>query len=327
MAQRVTVVMYHYVRNLEASRYPGIAGLPTSAFRKQVEWMQQHFHFISGSDLLEAVAGRTSLPESAALLTFDDGYADHFTQVLPILNEQGIPGCFFPPAKCILEREILDVNKIHYILAATDDVDALIDYTEAHIRSNRAEFDLESVDVYKKRLALPGRFDSKEVVYLKRLLQRELPESLRRQIVDDLFDRFVGVEESVLADELYMTLDQVRMLNRQGMYVGSHGYDHYWLNHLTPDEQRGEVVRSMDFLEEVGTSLERWIMCYPYGAHDESIRSLLPSLGCTVGLATQVGVADLEQDDPMALPRLDANDITKHAETSSSVSEVSALYS
>jgi len=310
MAQRVTVVMYHYVRNLENSRYPGIAGLPTSAFRKQVEWVQQHFNFISGSDLLEAVAERTPLPESAALLTFDDGYADHFTQVLPILDELGIPGCFFPPAKCILEREILDVNKIHYILAATDDVDALIDYTEAQIRSNRAEFDLESVDVYRKRLAVPGRFDSKEVVYLKRLLQRELPELLRRQIVADLFDQFVEVEESVLAEELYMTLDQVRMLNRQGMYVGSHGYDHYWLNHLTPDEQRREVVRSMNFLEEIGTPLDRWIMCYPYGAHDESIRSLLPPLGCTVGLATQVGIADLKQDDPLALPRVDTNDIS-----------------
>jgi len=261
------------------------------------------------------------------MLTLDDGYVDHFTQVLPILDQAGISGSFFPPAKCILERKILDVNKIHYILASTDDQDALIDFTEAQIRSNRAEFDLESVDVYRKRLAVLGRFDSKEVVYLKRLLQRELPELLRRQIVADLFDQFVEVEESVLAEELYMTLDQVRMLNRQGMYVGSHGYDHYWLNHLTPDEQRREVVRSMNFLEEIGTPLDRWIMCYPYGAHDESIRSLLPPLGCTVGLATQVGIADLKQDDPLALPRLDANDVTKHAKSSSSLNEVQTLYS
>ena len=75
----------------------------------------------------------------------------------------------------------------------------------------------------------------------------------------------------------------------------------------------------MDFLEEVGTPLDRWIMCYPYGAHDESIRSLLPTLGCTVGLATHVDIADLEQDDPLALPRVDTNDIPKHVKTSTSV--------
>ena len=215
--------------------------------------------------------------------------------------------------------------KIHYILAATDRIDDLIAFTEARIRARRKEFGLDSVEEYENRLAVPGRFDPKEVVYLKRLLQRELPESLRSQIVDDLFDQFVGVEESVLAEELYMTLDQVRMLNRRGMYVGSHGYDHYWLNHLAPNEQRSEVVRSMDFLEEVGTPLDRWMMCYPYGAHDENIRTLLPSLGCEVGLATQVGVADLERDDPLALPRVDANDITKHLKTSTSMSEVQAF--
>ena len=288
--------------------------------------MQHHFNFISGPDLLHAVSEGVTLSLNAALLTFDDGYADHFTQVLPILDESSIPACFFPPAKCILERKILDVNKIHYILAATDRIDDLIAFAEAQIRARREEFGLDPVEEYENRLAVPGRFDPKEVVYLKRLLQRELPESLRGQIVDDLFDQFVGVEESVLAEELYMTLDQVRMLNRQGMYVGSHGYDHYWLNHLTPDEQRREVVRSMDFLEEVGTPLDRWMMCYPYGAHDENIRTLLPSFGCEVGLATQVGVADLERDDPLAFPRVDANDITKHLKTSTSMSEVRAFY-
>jgi len=67
-------------------------------------------------------------------------------------------------------------------------------------------------------------------------------------------------------------------------------------------------------------------MCYPYGAHDENIRTLLPSFGCEVGLATQVGVADLERDDPLAFPRVDANDITKHLKTSTSMSEVRAFY-
>lgn len=327
MRQRVIVVMYHYVRDLEKSRYPGVAGLPTRTFRKQVEWMNRHYHFLSGSDLLKAVAERRPLPDPAALLTFDDGYADHFTQVLPILDEFCIPACFFPPAKCILERKLLDVNKIHYILASTDRKEALIEFIESYVRDIQSEFELDPIDAYRSRLAVPGRFDTKEVVYLKRLLQRELPKRLRSKITNRLFDEFVGVDESVLAEELYMTLDQVRMLHRQGMYVGSHGYNHDWLNHLAPDEQRREVTRSMDFLEEVGTSLDRWIMCYPYGAYDESIRSMLPSMGCEVGLATQVGIADLERDDPLALPRLDANDITKHVKSSSSVSEMQTFYS
>jgi len=66
---------------------------------------------VSGFDLLNSVTGRKPLPKNAAMLTFDDGYVDHFTQVLPILDQAGISGSFFPPAKCILERKVLDVIK------------------------------------------------------------------------------------------------------------------------------------------------------------------------------------------------------------------------
>ncbi len=35
--------------------------------------------------------------------------------------ENGLTGCFFPPAKAVTEHEVLDVNKIHFILAAVPD--------------------------------------------------------------------------------------------------------------------------------------------------------------------------------------------------------------
>jgi hypothetical protein len=50
-------------------------------------------------------------------------------------------------------------------------------------------------------------------------------------------------------------------------------------------------------------------MCYPYGAHDASLRRYLRSQGCVVGLATDAAVADLAEDEPLVLPRLDTNDV------------------
>jgi hypothetical protein len=44
-----------------------------------------------------------------------------------------------------------------------------------------------------------------------------------------LFETFVDVPEATLAQELYMSLDQLRCLQRHGMYIGSHGYRHEWL--------------------------------------------------------------------------------------------------
>lgn len=37
-------------------------------------------------------------------------------------------------------------------------------------------------------------------------------------------------------DELYMNMDQVRMMKGEGMEFGIHGYDHYWMNRLKKEE-------------------------------------------------------------------------------------------
>jgi len=129
MGRPLTIIMYHYVRALGRSRYPNIKGLSVRDFRTQIEYVQEHYEVISGEHLIAAVTEGAALPPDAALLTFDDGYLDHFTTVFPVLDEAGLPGCFFPPVRAVFDREVLDVNKIHYILASTSEVGTLVDET------------------------------------------------------------------------------------------------------------------------------------------------------------------------------------------------------
>ena len=97
------------------------------------------------------------------------------------------------------------------------------------------------------------------------------------------------------------------------MYIGSHGFDHYWLNSIKENEQEKEIDLSLQFLESIGSNTERWIMCYPYGAYNNSLLNILEERGCVVGLTTNVGIADLEKDNALALPRLDTNDLPKNS--------------
>ena len=276
MGRLVTIIMYHYVRDLVHSRYPGIKGLSVENFRAQIEYIQKHYNVISAEQLIGAVDSDEEVPPQAALLTFDDGYRDHFDYVFPILDEAGLPGCFFLPAKCILERELLDVNKIHYLLAVAKNIDGIVDRIFDLIEAWGDSFDLRSPDAYWKAASGDHRFDPQGVVFVKRMLQRELPVGLRRRILDRLFETYVDVSEATLAEELYMSLDQLRCLQRHGMYIGSHGYGHEWMDRLNPEAQHEEVDRSLTFLEQVGAPTNRWIMCYPYGAHDTSLTEVPP---------------------------------------------------
>lgn len=315
---KLTVIMYHYVRDLKNSRYPGIRGLQTDLFKEQIRYLKKNYTFVKVEEVIAAFSGEFCLPKHPIILTFDDAYIDHFNTVFPILKHEGIQGAFYAPVKAVTQNKVLDVNKIHFILASTPDdkVPALLKEIELLLQTYKDEYHLADFSYYFDKLAIANRFDSKEIVFVKRLLQVELEEQLRNILVDILFDKIVGIPESIFSRELYMSMDQIRCMVDCGMHIGSHGYDHYWLGSLTKEKQEFEIRKSIEFISSVGGDVNNWTICYPYGNYNEDTISILKTNGCKLGLTTVVGLADWQNtsDDAIyKLPRLDTNDIPKEA--------------
>jgi len=315
MSHYLTILMYHYVRDLKYCRYPEIKGLAIDLFKEQIAYLKQYYNPISAYDLMDAIESGSELPPQPLLLTFDDAYIDHFTEVFPVLDKEKLSGCFFPSAKCILENIVLGVNKIHFILACVPNKSVLVNYIYQFLDENRSSYHLKSREFYWQKFGVPSRYDPAEVMFVKYMLQRELPEELRNIIIDDLFKKFVSNDEKAFSKELYMSIDQISCLQKNGMYVGSHGFNHCWLNFISEDDQRKEIDLSLEFLKKVGSDLDRWIMCYPYGAYNKSLLSILKKRNCSVGLTTKIGIADLKQDNPLILPRLNTNDLPKDSKS------------
>ena len=310
---RLNICMYHYIRDLCHSRYPEIKGLDVRLFRKQCLFFKENFKVVRMEQVIEAVKGGTTLPENALLLTFDDGYVDNYTYALPILEEFGFQGSFFIPGKTFTTHQLLDVNKIHYILASADINKLIQDLFERMNFYRGKEYDFPSNQELFEEYALANRFDGKETVFVKRILQNVLPESLRNQISSDLFDKYVGVSEELLAYELYMTSDQIMTMKRHGMYIGVHGYDHYWLGKLPKEKMEEDITKALEVMNEFIDNKE-WVMNYPYGSYNTDVISFIREQGACLGLTTNVRVADLMHDSKYELPRLDCNDFPPKSE-------------
>ena len=318
MSNRLTVVMYHYVRDLKNSRYPKIKGCDVHLFSEQVQYIKKHYNPVTVEQVLECQKNGEQLPEHAILLTFDDAYADHFTYAFPILEHEHIQGAFFPPVKAVTEHIVLDVNKVHFLLASTPEtkISQLLDELRQMVNANKEEYGLDSYDSYYERLAVANRFDNKDVIFIKRLLQVALPEELRKKMTSELFEKAVGMDESMFSRELYMSIDQIKCMVDCGMHIGSHGYDHYWLSSLPKEKQEFEIAKSIEFIDSVGGNANNWTICYPYGDYNDDTISLLMKHGCKMGFSTRVAVANFDADGPDALyklPRLDCNDLPKDA--------------
>ena len=312
----VTIVMYHYVRDLKRSKYPAIKSLDLALFKEQIKYIKKFYNVISAYDLFDAVVTKQfeDLPSRALLLTFDDGYVDHYCHVFPVLTKENLSGCFFPPAKAISESTVLDVNKIHFILANVQEPSILVEEIFRLIDKQRSNFELEPNDKYWKTLAVRSPLDSAQVMFIKRMLQFALPSEIRHRVVNQLFKRYVSSDEISFSSELYMSFEELTVLQNNNMYVGSHGYDHVWLNSISAEEQKCEIDLSLGFLEKIGSPVDRWMICYPYGAYDQSLISVLIDRNCTVGISgppATLGIADLHCDNRLILPRLDTNDLPK----------------
>jgi len=310
----LTIVMYHYVRDLKNSRYPDIKGLDIHLFEGQIDYIRKNYSIITMEEVIYSVDNEAKIPEKSALLTFDDGYSDHYAYVFPILDKYKIQGSFYTPAKAITEHTVLDVNKIHFILASVKDKIKLVNDLKQLVKSYQKEYQLENFDHYYRKLAHASRMDTKDVIFIKRLLQVELVEELRIKIIDILFDKYIGMSENAFSRELYMNEEQLSHMLGSGQHIGNHGYNHYWWDSLNEEELIQELDLSVSFLKKLGVDMNNWTASYPYGSYDGQSIKMLEERGCKLALTTEVGIATTSKDARFLMPRLDTNDIPKKIE-------------
>ncbi len=306
-APRVTIVMYHYVRQLVGSRFPRLAALELDAFRSQVEYVQRHYSPVSPDDLVGAATTATDLPKRPVVLTFDDGYADHYRNVFPLLRDRKIPAVLFPAAMSLVDRGVLDVNKIQFILAATPSENVLVELIENAVLSADHRADVRAINAYRADGWKKIRYDTAAVSYVKYMLQRALPADIRTTLVDDLFARFVSSDERSFASELYFSIEDAREMAGSGMTIGCHADRHVTLTSLTREGQAREIDGALRVLDALKLPRSPLFFSYAKGAYNADTLSLLRARNCALAVTNRPEIATLNSGTLLELPRLDAN--------------------
>ena len=241
------VITYHYIRNAERA-------LSVERFKRQLDYISDY-----------------------AILTFDDGFKDHYETVFPILKERNLKGIFFP---CRYEgQEILNVHKIHLLLWEFGDKI------------------YEDIGHEIKRRTGLYKYDTDKIAKIKQLLNYELPFEEATEIIDKLFNK-------LNPPEIYMTQDQIKEMSDYGMIFGGHTKTHRVLSRLTPEEQHKEC--DLTLIKQI-TNQSDIPFCYPYGHHHTYTKEtidILKDLGYS--RAYTVGKT---YNGQFEIPRLDTNEV------------------
>ena len=294
-------IMYHYVRDLANSNYPKIKGLDIEKFESQLNFLSKNYNVISIEEFHE---GNYNSSKKSCVLTFDDGYIDHFDFVFDRLLKYNIKGAFYAPVDIIDSSKVLDVNKIHLILASASE-DLILDRIKYHFCRLQTK---NSIDYFIGKINTSSRYDTKKTIIIKRLLQNVLDLDLRSLICDKLLDEFVNKSEEELSRELYLNRDQISEMIDCGMHFGSHGKSHFWFNSLDQEQQEYEIKESIKFLNSIYKKDFLLTMCYPYGSYNENTLSLMKKYNFKLALTTIPKIYNSLVDDIHKIPRLDTND-------------------
>lgn len=310
------ILMYHDVRDPHETsfprRYDGTSFLTTLQFQQQLDFLESHYHIISLSELIK-IRANGDVPPRTAVLTFDDGLADHFDRVRPELLKRGHPASFFVPTAPVFEQIMIPSHKIQFLLASKIGDAELVQELFQEIDKERAEdpsipANAELWDQYSVSL-WPVNTWPPEHVFVTRLLRSGLqPSEARKRVIDRLFERLIGVDETAFSTEFYLTPAQAQKMYSDGFEIGSHGHTSDPLTMLTSHDLREDLLRSKSFLTSRvfnGAPPKEWSISYPNGALNETVAALTKECGFSVGLTTES--APLTGDyDHLQLPRFNA---------------------
>jgi peptidoglycan/xylan/chitin deacetylase (PgdA/CDA1 family) len=292
--------MYHYIRN-NNSKYPNFKNLTIDQFRKQIDFFHNTYGLVSKEDFIFSVDNRTPL-KKGVVLTFDDGFKDHYQNVLPILEEKKAWGFFYVPTGHYEDKKILNVHRVHHLLGKCDSsflLESVLKLVDTSMLNK------DKIDEFDKEIYKDQELSSCEFQF-KRLLNYYLHDEYKAKILDEITSKHLN--EAELYDELYLTKEELIEMEKCGSVIGSHTVTHPVLSTLSYEQQKIEIEKSYNFLN-LFLSMRCKSFCYPYGGRTTYNEDTFKALEeCGVHHAFTVGNSPLNIiKNKYELTRIDCN--------------------
>jgi peptidoglycan/xylan/chitin deacetylase (PgdA/CDA1 family) len=259
--------------------YHGVAQQGAQELREQLRYLARHFKVVSLDSMLDGIMNGSLPLAHEIVLTFDDGLRNNLTVVYPILRELQLPATMFVCPALVESGEWLWNHEMRCRLKT-----------------------LAAPDLAELRMKLltPGNTVDAIIEWMKtlQLQKRRTAETIIRQAT-------TGFQPTEAQREAFdiMNWNDLRLLDRDLITVGSHTLSHPILTKLSGEEIETEIVESRRCLEQ---RLERKVdlFCYPNGAYDRRAYQLVQRT-YRAAVTTETGVINgTEELDVHRLPRI-----------------------
>ena len=225
--QKLIVPLFHTVSDAPLLHIKHIYEPRTTAqFRADIDFFLKNYKALNIHNSLND----TVLPKKEAhfLLTFDDGMAELYDIVMPILQEKGVFATIF------LNPDFVDNKSLFY----RHKVSLLIDKWQNRNPSAALQQEIAALFLQEK---LP--FSTFSESLLAETQHKHIP------FLDMLAAKIeVSFEEYLAKQQPYLSLQQIQEMQKKGFTFGAHSLNHPQYSHISLAEQIRQTQESMEFV-------------------------------------------------------------------------------
>lgn len=250
------------------------------------------------------ISGAT-LPKNQFLFTFDDGLAQCYDTVRPILKKHGVDGVFFITTDYVDDSEEFFESALSLCLSKIAELEAR--RISDVLREFTANENL-AADRMRDELA-KGRREATRLTFghdEARLALLDIAFGIgdgddRLARLCNLLD--VDVKDYSSARPIFMTRAQIQELSREGFTIGAHGRKHRSHEALSFDDLEEEIVRACEDVRDI-TGQSRVPFAFPYSGLgiDRAILEAILRRNPIVELTFDSGC--LRRDPPFVINRV-----------------------
>jgi peptidoglycan/xylan/chitin deacetylase (PgdA/CDA1 family) len=260
---RAVILAYHRVLPRDAIH--GFSFLedlvtPLESFASQMSYLSAHCQVVPPEQLIAWLRDGQALPRRCVSITFDDGYADNYVHAFPILRRHRLPATIFLTTGFVGGQRGLFWW------------DEICRWRAAGVKS----VDVEGLG--RRSLATLAQRDQL-LAAMKRLPMDEIV----RRVRDVSTQLGLGPDPRAAGD--FVTWEQVREMQKQGISFGAHTVSHCLLPVESAQRRSVEIRQSRaDVERETGRPCT--LFCYPNGAVDALTENEARAAGFAAAMAT-----------------------------------------
>jgi peptidoglycan/xylan/chitin deacetylase (PgdA/CDA1 family) len=275
-ARGCRIVIYHGICRHDPTRFNPIF-LTKDKFEQHLVFYKKYFNIVSLDDYY---AQKFATDRFNICLTFDDGFANNYKYVLPLLEKYQVPAAFFVTA---IRAAGYDILWNDFLSIVTKYGPANIVYKNKSYQKNQFGNYVSVKDGVSLADKLRGAGFTEKADMMKLLNPKA---SFRSNLADvDYWLQMTPKEIRRLAASPYVT-------------IGSHGYYHNDLARLKISDTAEELILSKQYLETVIRKKIR-SFAFPYGSYTPEVTGAAKGAGYKQLLAVDFKFAEDNNDVAM----------------------------